>query len=197
MLLNYDYGLKQQGDMFFVTEETAKNKADMLNRFLRATAKGWEYALNNPEEAAKITVEKYAPDLKLEETTATIQATKPLTMTDRAVKAGLMSLDEDAWKQTIGELIPGRDAPGRLLDGRHPRRHDLQEVIPTGYRTVSPFAAVRVDSASRTSRRGVRSRCGSMRRAGSTRGRQASSCSTVGRVVRFSETHVDRASTFS
>jgi ABC-type nitrate/sulfonate/bicarbonate transport system substrate-binding protein len=77
----------------------------MLNRFMRATAKGWEYALNNPDEAAKITVEKYAPDLKVEDTAATIKATKELTMTERAVKAGLLSLDEEAWKQTIGELI--------------------------------------------------------------------------------------------
>ncbi len=105
VLLNYDYGLRQQGDMFFVTDETAKNKPDLLARFLRATAKGWEYALDNPDEAAKITVEKYAPDLDLAETVATIKATKPLMVTDRTARSGLLSLEEEAWKQTIGELV--------------------------------------------------------------------------------------------
>ena len=105
VLLYYDAGLRQQGDVFFVTDETAKSKAELLTRFLKATARGWEDALTNPDEAAKITVEKQAPDLNLEDTIGVIRATRPIVITDRTARDGTLSLNEQAWKDTIDLLV--------------------------------------------------------------------------------------------
>ena len=41
--------------------ETIKNKADLLKKFMEATARGYEFARENPDEAARILIEE-APD---------------------------------------------------------------------------------------------------------------------------------------
>ncbi len=46
------WGLPQ--DCIFATEQTAANKKDLCERFLRASIKGWEYVLTNPKESAQI-----------------------------------------------------------------------------------------------------------------------------------------------
>ena len=52
-----DY-LNVPSDMFVVTEETFKNKKDVLRRFLSAYRDSAAWMINNPEEAAKIAVKR-------------------------------------------------------------------------------------------------------------------------------------------
>lgn len=49
-----DYGLRLYGDTLFVAEEFLHQNQATIKAFLRATERGWDYALNNPEEAAKL-----------------------------------------------------------------------------------------------------------------------------------------------
>lgn len=44
------------------TEDTIENKKEVTKKFMEATAKGYYYAIANPEESAKILV-KYAPEI--------------------------------------------------------------------------------------------------------------------------------------
>jgi len=46
-------------------EAYLKNNPENAKKFLAATAKGYEYAIQNPEDAAKILV-KYAPETDLQ-----------------------------------------------------------------------------------------------------------------------------------
>jgi len=50
------YGLNFYADTIFTTEKMIKEKPDVVRRFVAATLKGWNYAVGNPEEAARITV---------------------------------------------------------------------------------------------------------------------------------------------
>lgn len=47
------------------SNDTLEKKPDMVRKFLAATTKGYEYAINNPKESAEI-LYKYAPDYSLE-----------------------------------------------------------------------------------------------------------------------------------
>ncbi len=52
-------GLDFYGDNLFTTEEYLKNNPETIDKFLDASYKGWQYALDNPEEAIDIIIDKY------------------------------------------------------------------------------------------------------------------------------------------
>ena len=54
-----EYGLNAYGSGFATTEDIIRNKPDLVRRFLRASYKGYEFAMANPEEAADIMVKAY------------------------------------------------------------------------------------------------------------------------------------------
>ena len=49
-----DFGLGFPGDVLFTSQNQYKNDSDQCERMLRASLKGWQYATEHPEEAAKI-----------------------------------------------------------------------------------------------------------------------------------------------
>lgn len=54
-LIDYaDYGLDFPGDTLFSSREVVDQNPDLCARMLRASLKGWQYAVENPEEAADI-----------------------------------------------------------------------------------------------------------------------------------------------
>lgn len=54
-----DYGIRFVGDVLFTTDDLIKNKPDLVKRFVRASYRGWVYAVEHPDEAIKIILEKY------------------------------------------------------------------------------------------------------------------------------------------
>jgi NitT/TauT family transport system substrate-binding protein len=56
-----DYGVHFYGDTLITTDSTIKNNPELVQRFLRATLRGWTYALENPESIGAFIV-KYTPD---------------------------------------------------------------------------------------------------------------------------------------
>ncbi len=49
-----DYGLDFPGDTLFTSTTTAAQNPDLCTRMVRASLKGWQYAIANPEEAVDI-----------------------------------------------------------------------------------------------------------------------------------------------
>ena len=49
-----DYGIDFYGDNLFTTELEVKKNPDRVKKMISATLKGWEYALNNPDEIIKL-----------------------------------------------------------------------------------------------------------------------------------------------
>jgi NitT/TauT family transport system substrate-binding protein len=103
-LLWYDAGLKQQGDILYVSEDTDRTQGALLTRFLQATAKGWQYALANPEESAQTVAARYAPDADVAHSIAVVKASQLLVETDRTSRDGVLSLDPAAWNQ-VADLL--------------------------------------------------------------------------------------------
>lgn len=54
-----NYGIDFYGDNFFTSREELKNHPERVKKMNSATLKGWEYALDNPEEIIDIILKKY------------------------------------------------------------------------------------------------------------------------------------------
>src|SRR5690606_18184731 len=54
-----NYGIDFLSDNLFTTEQEINQHQDRTQRFLRASLKGWEYALDHPEEVSRIILDKY------------------------------------------------------------------------------------------------------------------------------------------
>ncbi len=75
------YGIDFYGDLLFTTEQRVREDMDGVKRFVAATHKGWQYALDNQLEIANLIIEKYAPEASLQnllnEAEATARLIKP------------------------------------------------------------------------------------------------------------------------
>jgi NitT/TauT family transport system substrate-binding protein len=75
-----DYGVHFAGDTLFTSDELIKSNPDLVLRFVRASLKGWSYAVENPGEIPAI-VQKYAPDADPAIELARMNTTIPLVNT--------------------------------------------------------------------------------------------------------------------
>jgi signal transduction histidine kinase/CheY-like chemotaxis protein len=53
------YGIDFYGDLIFTSESNVKNNPERVKAFARASLKGWEYALEHPEEIVDLIINQY------------------------------------------------------------------------------------------------------------------------------------------
>ncbi|MGI8423089.1 MAG: ABC transporter substrate-binding protein [Chloroflexota bacterium] len=82
----------------FVLDETFNAKKDVLAAWMRASARGWDYALKNPDEVAKLVVDKYGEGLDLVNQTIELKRETPLISTDFTKQRGLFWMDRGVWQ---------------------------------------------------------------------------------------------------
>jgi ABC-type nitrate/sulfonate/bicarbonate transport system substrate-binding protein len=115
-----DFGINVYADTLFTTEKLIEEKPDLVRRFVAATIKGWNYAIANPEEAARMTL-KYGPKLTYEHELAMMKASVPLLAPD---------------KNPIGSMQPAvwNDLQGLLLEGKFLKKPlELNKAYTTGF----------------------------------------------------------------
>jgi NitT/TauT family transport system substrate-binding protein len=103
----WDLGLKSYGNVLITRPETLDRQRDLLVRYLRATIKGWEYAIAHPAAMGPLTVSKFAApgdDVKAETGQAIAQV--PLIQNS----AGVMRITTDGMQ----EVIDGMEASNSL-----------------------------------------------------------------------------------
>ena len=54
-----NYGIHFVGDVLFVKSDLLKNDRELVKKFVRASYKGWLYAIEHPDEAIQIILDKY------------------------------------------------------------------------------------------------------------------------------------------
>jgi NitT/TauT family transport system substrate-binding protein len=115
-----DLGFGDYADVLFTTKHNLATKKAELVKFLRATIMGYEYAIANPDAAAKITVDKYgAPGLNIKSETATAHAQIPLISSPK----GVLWLDPTTMQQIIDQQFAIKSISRRLT---------ASEVMTTG-----------------------------------------------------------------
>lgn len=113
-ILMADYGVNMYADVIFATEETIKNKPELVTRFLRASLKGWQYAIEHEEESVEVTL-KYAPKSTKVHEAYMLKASIPLIHTGTA-KLGVMEAKQ--WEQVQTILLEQKilDKPIKVED---------------------------------------------------------------------------------
>jgi NitT/TauT family transport system substrate-binding protein len=101
IMLFADYGVKVYDDVLFATEDTINNNPELMGRFLRATLEGWQYAIENEEEAVDIVL-KYATDRTRSHEAYMLQQSIPLIHTGGS-PIGWM--ERERWMHTHDVLL--------------------------------------------------------------------------------------------
>jgi NitT/TauT family transport system substrate-binding protein len=102
-----DHGANIVGMTILTQEATIKNKADLVRRFVKATARSWEEARKNPEAAVDATM-KVKPDLN--RASQIDQLKVDIELLDSPNSKGRIGWgDQKDWDQTIALLRQYRD----------------------------------------------------------------------------------------
>lgn len=80
----HDYGIRFYNDLIVTTDTLVEENPALIERFLRATLKGWQYAIEHQDEAVAAT-QKMAPWLDFENELLSFKAALPLIHTGEAV----------------------------------------------------------------------------------------------------------------
>jgi ABC-type nitrate/sulfonate/bicarbonate transport system substrate-binding protein len=100
VFLYYDLGFKQEADVIFTTEDTLAKRPELLEGFMRATMKGWEYTARNPDEVAELVVNKYGEGLSLGQQKAQTKAGLELMYSDLSKEKGMFWMNKEVWDMT-------------------------------------------------------------------------------------------------
>lgn len=95
------YGFDFYGDNLFTTETEIQKNPDRVNKVLRATLKGWRYALENQDEIVDLILKKYNPRLERDMLEYEARMTERMVL-PRAIPIG--SIDEKRY-QTIQQTL--------------------------------------------------------------------------------------------
>ena len=99
-LLLWDMGIRLYAYTYFTSDEVLRTRSDMLVNFLAASAKGWEWAADHPDESVDIVL-KYARDLKRDLEIATWKRETPFLWSDRTKANGWGWMEPQVWDDAI------------------------------------------------------------------------------------------------
>jgi len=101
IILFADYGVNMYADVLFATEDTINNNPELVEKFLRATLNGWQYAIENEDETVDVIL-KYATDRTKSHEAYMLKTEIPLIHTG---ESPLGWMDEEGWEQVQGVLL--------------------------------------------------------------------------------------------
>ena len=107
-MLFADYGVDVYSNALVVTDKYAKEKGDLVKRFVRASLKGWEFTLKNPEEAINI-MAKYRPEIDKAVLLPNLKLIIDLWRTDRYKNNGIGWVDDKKMADSIKIISQYRD----------------------------------------------------------------------------------------
>nr|WP_292439863.1 EAL domain-containing protein [Methylophaga sp.] len=87
-----NYGFDFYGDLLFTNRTELNQNPGRVKRMLRASLKGWEYALQHPDEIIRIIRDKYNPELSTEQLRYEARETRKLVAPD-AVPLGTLEVE--------------------------------------------------------------------------------------------------------
>ena len=98
-----DYGIHVYGDSIITSERMIEENPDLVERFLRATLKGWYYAIENPAGAVDMTLQ-YDAALDRDRQMQMMELQTPLIHTG---EAEIGRMEDSVWQQMHQMLLDG------------------------------------------------------------------------------------------
>lgn len=99
-----DHGLKLYSNGIVTSEGYLSKNADVVKRFVRASLRGWQFALRNPKKAAEDQI-KFIPTLDVAKSVAEIAVVKDLAVTPAVEKNGLGWFDPAEMKTNLDFVV--------------------------------------------------------------------------------------------
>ncbi|QXW01346.1 ABC transporter substrate-binding protein [Rhodococcus globerulus] len=102
-----DMGLPAYADIVFAKSDSIRNQRDKIVRFMRATVKGWQDNVSDPQYGAQLTVDQYGKSLGLDSTSTnrSNELGVDLAQSDYTVANGLMRIDPDLFTGQMWEAL--------------------------------------------------------------------------------------------
>lgn len=101
-------GFKIYSLAFHTTEDTIKNRPEMLRHFMKATVESWEAAKADPQATCEAHV-KAMPQVDLDDCLGSLKATLGFIFTDHAKEAGLGGITAERLKNTYDVVAKSQD----------------------------------------------------------------------------------------
>jgi len=98
IILARDNGYHAYSQVIFTTRETVQERPEVVRRFLDAVQKGWDYALDNPEQTVDLVIKDYNPDLDRDYQIASLQRIKHLVQPE--APPSLAPMDREVWEKS-------------------------------------------------------------------------------------------------
>ena len=95
------YGVRMYADTVFATESLVRERPDLVRRFLIGTLRGWQFALENPQQAVK-DLAFFEPGIDEAHQVAMVKAAIPYVRPDSQVRLG--SMDLEVWREMQAAL---------------------------------------------------------------------------------------------
>jgi NitT/TauT family transport system substrate-binding protein len=96
----WDTGVRLYALPYYATVQTLQSKADVVQKFLRATAKGWGYAFNNREKAVDLLIKEF-PNLKRDDEREAVGTMLKYAFNDNTKNNGWGAMDPAVWQEQI------------------------------------------------------------------------------------------------
>ncbi|GIQ70627.1 ABC transporter substrate-binding protein [Xylanibacillus composti] len=96
-----DYGINFYADTLFAKQELIENEPELVRSFVQASMKGWEFALDNPEEAAAYGL-AYSNNLTLEHEVNMMNASIPMLQPENRP---LGKMEANEWESLQASLL--------------------------------------------------------------------------------------------
>jgi NitT/TauT family transport system substrate-binding protein len=96
----WDTGVRLYALPYYATARTLQTKADVLQKFVRATAKGWEYAYNNREKAVDLIIKEF-PNLNRQDELEAAPEMLKYSFNAATKTGGWGTMDPAVWKEQI------------------------------------------------------------------------------------------------
>jgi NitT/TauT family transport system substrate-binding protein len=96
----WDWGVRLYALPYYATTDTLASKADVLARFLKAAARGWAFAKDNPEKAVDLLVQEY-PNLVRADELAALPIMLSFEFTKNTAAYGWGGFDPQVWQDQI------------------------------------------------------------------------------------------------
>lgn len=111
----WDGGVQLYANPYYVTDATLADHRPQVESMVRASARGWGWVHDNPEEAVRIMVERY-PNMDLQVELDTIAMVLAYSFNDRTAQGGWGTMTAENWQaqldiyDELGQFEAGKPA---------------------------------------------------------------------------------------
>jgi NitT/TauT family transport system substrate-binding protein len=96
----WDTGVRLYALPYYATVATLQTKSDLLQKFVRATGKGWEFAYNNPAKAVDQLIKEF-PNLNREDELEAVGIMLKYAFGENTKTNGWGTMDPQVWQEQI------------------------------------------------------------------------------------------------